>query len=254
MGLTRRPFQGVWNIIRFNRHFYLWAIGLILCLFLLKNLLGVSFHLYLDILSLLILGPTTISLLTSFYVYDLSGLYKMEWLEGIPLESKNKMVNIHAGFDETSAALREKFPDAEWLVFDFYDHSKHTEISIQRARKALPPLPDTREVSTHRMPLENNCVDAIFVILAAHEIRKASDRHEFFRELARILKRNGKIIVAEHLRNVPNFLTYNIGFFHFFSEDSWYRLFKKAGLKVDRTIGITPFIKSFVLQKHGTSS
>ena len=59
------------------------------------------------------------SLLVSWYVYDLSNLYKLSWL--FPNNDNIKIVNIHAGFDETSVLLSAKFPNAELIVFDFYD-------------------------------------------------------------------------------------------------------------------------------------
>ena len=53
-----------------------------------------------------------------------------------------RIVNIHAGFDETSVMLKEKFPACELIVFDFYDPAKHTEVSIQDGRtKGLPAFP-----------------------------------------------------------------------------------------------------------------
>ncbi len=40
----------------------------------------------------------------------------------------------------------------------------------------------------------------------------------FFNELNRVLKPNGQIVVTEHLRDLNNFLAYNIGFFHFLQD------------------------------------
>ena len=57
---------------------------------------------------LLLMGATLLSLLVSFYVYDLSGLYQMKWSGECPACAC--IVNIHAGFDETSVLLKEKFP------------------------------------------------------------------------------------------------------------------------------------------------
>lgn len=57
----------------------------------------------------------------------------------------------------------------------------------------------------------------------------------------------------EHLRNTPNFLAYNIGFFHFYSKAIWLKNFNTAKLKLVKEIKHTPFISIFVLEKNGTA-
>lgn len=254
MELKRKPFQGVWNIIRFNWHFYLLSIGAILLTLLLIYFIDEPYRFYLKVMCLLVVGTTLISLLVSFYVYDLSGLYNFEWLDQLDVSAQNKIVNINAGFDETSVLLKEKFKNSELIVFDFYDPSKHTEISIERARKAYPPYPGTIQVETSNIPLTDNLVDFIFVILSAHEIRNIEERIVFFKGLNRSLKPKGQIIVVEHLRDLPNFLAYNIGFFHFHSKNAWGKTFEGAELEILKELKITPFISTFILKKHGATA
>ncbi|MGI8467634.1 MAG: class I SAM-dependent methyltransferase [Pyrinomonadaceae bacterium] len=249
MEQMRKPFQGVWNVVRFNWHFYLLSgIGLLL-VFLLSNFLNAPFRLFSRILFFLAVAVTSISLIVTYYVYDLSSLYELSWLKDLRRKENSKIVNINAGFDETSALLQTRYKDAELEVFDFYNPLKHTEISIKRARKAYPPFPNTKQISTNVIPLEDNSVDKIFAVLSAHEIRDKNERSNFFQELHRILKPKGQIIVTEHLRDTANFLAYSIGFFHFHSKRAWLETFQKAGLKIEREIKITPFISTFILEK-----
>jgi len=250
----RKPFQGVWNIIRFNWHFYLLSLGISLLLILFSNYISENYSIYITILCLLIIGTTIISLLVSYYVYDLSGLYKMKWLDELNRIENSRIININAGFDETSSLLKNKFPGAALTVLDFYDPAKHTEASIKRARKAYPPFPDTIRINTSDIPLQENSADLIFATLAAHEIINEEERNTFFFEMNRVLKNDGRIIVTEHLRDFPNFLAYTIGFFHFIPKSSWRRTFGKTGLKVSEEIKNTPFITTFILEKHGTAS
>ena len=164
------------------------------------------------------------------------------------------LINITAGFDETSHLLEERFHDCELSILDFYDPSKHTEISIQRARNALPPHPKTQEIKTSRLPFEAQSVNKVFLILSAHEIRNPTERTEFFRELNRILKLGGRIVLTEHLRDIPNYFAYNIGALHFHSESTWRENFRDAELKISKRFNITPFITTFILEKNGNSS
>jgi ubiquinone/menaquinone biosynthesis C-methylase UbiE len=197
---------------------------------------------------------TAISLGVSLYIYDLSGLYNIRWLSHIPVHHAPVIVNINAGFDETSEILKQAFPQAKLLVYDFYNPLKHTEISIKRARKAYPPFEGTIAVTTTALPLPNNYADYLLLIFAAHEIRDDAERAEFFRDLQRVLKPDGELIVLEHLRDTQNFLAYNIGAFHFLSLKSWYSTFNSAGLQLQRQDKITPFITKFTLTKHGSKS
>lgn len=250
MEKMRKPFQGVLNIIRFNWHFYALSIGFLLFFFVLSYEYQ-SLHNYLWIASIAMLWLNVISLSVSYYVYDLSALYDFKWLD--IQEAEGKIINISAGFDETSAILRKKFLGAELIVLDFYDPTIHTEVSIKRARKAYPIFPGTQSVESVNLPLKKNSADKIFVILSAHEIRNKHERIFFFKELKRLIKPTGQIFIVEHLRDTANFLAYNIGFFHFYSKSTWSEVFHSAELKIQNEIKITPFISTFILEKNGNT-
>lgn len=254
MEIKRSPVQGVLNIIRFNWHFYVFALVLFALLFFALDSVAPGYQIWLRIIFIAAVITTIISLLVSSYIYDLSALYKLTWLDEVLRNTPATIVNINAGFDETSVLLKRKFPSAELFVFDFYDPVQHTEISIERARKAYPPFPNAQQVTTKHLPLNENSVDATFAILAAHEIRNDEERVLFFTELRRVIKPAGQIIVVEHLQDVANFLAYNIGFCHFHRHSAWQQTFAKAGLHLQLERKITPFISAFVLKKNGTAS
>ena len=89
---------------------------------------------------------------------------------------------------------------------------------------------------------------------AINEIRQEAERTVFFKELHRILNPQGQIIVTEHLRDLPNFLAYTIGFFHFIAKHSWFKTFENAQLTLQQELKITPFISTFILDTNGTAS
>ncbi|AFM05037.1 methylase involved in ubiquinone/menaquinone biosynthesis [Bernardetia litoralis DSM 6794] len=246
----RKSYEGVWNIIRFNYHFYLLAIAALIILGCLSIFLTSDYSIFAVLILISTLITTLNSLLVSFYIYDISDLYKLNWLDKIDKTSilNKKIINIHAGFDETSHLLAEKFPTAQLSVFDFYDAEKHTEISIKRARKVYAPYPKTKSIQTTNLSISDKSIDTIFLFLAAHEIRNSDERTQFFKELKRICKKTGQIILVEHLRDIPNFLAYTIGFLHFFSSDSWLKNFQEADLSLINRFKITPFITVFILK------
>jgi len=247
--VMRKPYQGVLNIVRFNWHFYLIAIAIVFVLLLTSVFSDkMIFWISISFASGTII-VTLVSLCVSYYVYDRSALYNFSWVKEISEHTPESIVNIHAGFDETSSMLKKNFPAANLNVYDFYDPNKHTEISIERARTAYPPFEGTLKISTSSLPAEESSIDAIFNIFALHEIRVRTERINFLKLQVEALRNEGRCIVVEHLRDVPNFLAYNIGFLHFFPEREWSVNFFQAGLKIERKFKITPFISVFILKK-----
>ncbi|TAF34993.1 MAG: methyltransferase [Cytophagales bacterium] len=255
--LKRRAFEGTWNVVRFNWHFYVLFsllstfIWFFLCspwaaLLPAKGqvLLGCAWGL--GFLSMLL------SLAVSWYVYDYSPLYTFNWLK-IKTLPNGLLLNIHAGFDETSFLLQKQFPLAQVQALDFYDPQLHTELSIKRARKVYPPYPNTLSIKTQSIDWPSQSTAHIFLILSAHEMRKSDERVVFFTELSRLLTEEGEMVVVEHLRDVPNFLAYNLGFFHFHSSKTWLETFKNARLQLSNSYRITPFLQVYHLKKHGAT-
>jgi len=250
----RKSHQGVWNIVRFNWHFYVLAIVMSLGALGLSFLTSALIQYLLLFTAFMIVFTSIVSLLVSYYVYDCSNLYKLKFLDQLIILPEENLVNIHAGFDETSVLLKEKFKTVSLSVLDFYDPHKHTEVSIKRARKAYPPFPNTQKTTTHQLPLKTASVDVITLIFSVHEIRDADEREVFFKELYRVLKPTGKIIIVEHLRDVPNFLAYTIGFLHFYSKNTWLPLFTKTNFTLEKEQKVTPFVSSFTLNKNAITS
>lgn len=253
MERVRGPYQGIGNVVRFNWHFYVFAVIMLLALAIAAYFLPG----WLQVLSIISwIGAfllTTVSLVVTYWVYDLSNLYTLYWLDSISINPGDHVVNINAGFDETSELLKLKFPKANLTVLDFYDPEKHTEVSIKRARKAYPPYPGTLTIETTHTPLHENSVDCIIATLAAHEIRDNNERVRFLKEVYRVLKPDGRVVVTEHLLDAANFIAYNFGAFHFHAKATWLANFKAAGFTLHQEIKTTPFISTFILSKNGTT-
>jgi SAM-dependent methyltransferase len=250
MVIARSRFQGVVNILRFNWHFYVGAI-LLLC-----GLLFASDYLVQPLQTLVYLAicisiiTIAVSLLVSYYVYDYSKIYDLKWIADA---DHSDILNINAGFDETTDILRHKFPNARITSCDFYNEHKHTEISIKRARLAYPPADDVIKTETCLLPFADNSFNKVLAIFSAHEIRNDEERVAFFKELSRVTKPSGQILVTEHLRDISNFLAYTVGFMHFFSKESWKDTFRKSHLNIVEEIKTTAFVTTFILVKNGAA-
>lgn len=243
---ARKPFQGVLNILSFNRHFYFIGMGVLIVLLFLANLFQLPPYVFWLIFVAFFYG-LIMPLIVSAYVYDFSGYYYFRWLRKVINGEKEvkQIVNINAGFDETSFILDDNFPKAEIKVFDFYNAKRHTEPAIVRARKVSHVFPNTQVISSDHIPMEDNSVDIVFLLSAVHEIRSNKEKAIFLKECHRICKPDGQVIMVEHLRDFPNFLAFTIGFTHFFSKATWRKAFQRAGFSSFEEIKFTPFMSIF---------
>jgi len=87
------------------------------------------------------------------------------------------------------------------------------------------------------------------LLLSAHELRRHDDRVTLLRETARVVAPAGRIVVAEHLRDLANFLAFGPGFLHFHSAATWRRAFAGAGLIVEKRFRVTRFVAVYVLRR-----
>ena len=159
------------------------------------------------------------------------------------------LANIHAGLDETSDLLQAQFPGAQLRVFDIFDAREMPEPSIARARELSLRIDATEPVDWRALPAADGEFDVVFLIFAAHELRSLDSRMTFFRELARVVKPSGKLVLIEHLRDLPNFLAFGPGFLHFFPRRQWLAASASAALQRDREFSITPFVRVFVFRR-----
>lgn len=242
----RKPFQGVLNILSFNRHFYFFGLLVLTLLIISRLYINWSNTIFWIVVIIFIYG-LVMPLIVSAWVYDFSGYYKFKWLDPLvkKREAPKEIANIHAGFDETSFILKEKFPGSDLKVFDFYNYKRHTEPAIVRARRVSWHYPNTQVITSNSIPLTEASLDYVFLLSAVHEIRSNEEKVEFLKECYRVCKPEGKVIMVEHIRDLPNFIAFTVGFTHFFSRSTWKKAFKSAGFTNCEERKFTPFMSVF---------
>ena len=246
-----QSFKVVLQILAFNWTFY--ALGALVVFVV--TLISIRFTIP-PTLKLVLYPATAVtlfwmmsSLLISHYVYDRSQLYQWDWLAPLFEKPPAHWANIHAGLDQTTAALERLFPDPARKVLDIYSASRMTEPSIRRARRSGSGAQHAEQADPSSLPVRDSECDAVFLIFAAHELRNRPDRHKLFLEVSRSLRAGGHVILVEHLRDWANFLAYGPGAFHFHSRKEWHASWCATGLGVEKEICITPFVRSFILKK-----
>jgi ubiquinone/menaquinone biosynthesis C-methylase UbiE len=245
---SRGPFDGVLQILRYNWSLYVAAIfgSAVVVGFVLVT------HPPTVLAGLLILGAIAalfwlaLSLAVSHYVYDRSDLYRWQWIRERIAPNPGHVVNVHAGLDETSLALQEMYPAAEVTILDIYDPAEMPEPSIARARREARSLLASVKADFRKLPLQAGSADLATVIFVAHELRRPASKEAFFRELARVIKPGGRVLLVEHLRDAWNLLAFGPGAFHFFPRSEWLRVADATGFRLSQEISRTVFVRAFV--------
>jgi SAM-dependent methyltransferase len=239
------------QIVRFNWPFYAAAVlALIASAGIIPRLPGTPWiRMPVYAMTGLIAMWLAASLVASWVVYDRSRLMRWDWvLQALGFDPVS-WINIHAGLDESTPALRTLFKDARGRVFDIFDPGEMTEPSIAQARRLSRNAVEAEPADFHRLPLATGTVDAALLLLSAHELRSDEARTALFTELRRVLGPGGRIVIAEHLRNWANFAAFGPGFLHFHSRRTWTRCFARTRFDIHTEFPITPFVRVFVLRR-----
>ncbi len=247
--IERGPWQGMLTIARLNWPYYAAALAaMVLSAVSGFWLAGVGERLVCGAIFLAAAWFVFGSLGVSHLVYDRSDLYRLGWLaRALKGSKRGRFICCHCGFDDFAPALRERLGEGEWLILDHYRPQQMTEASIRRARWLFPPSSDARPADFDHWPVETNSAELVFGVLAIHELRSEEERRRWFGEARRCLNKDGRIILAEHLRDFANFFAFGPGFLHFHSRASWRRAWERAGFRAVEEFSITPWIRVFVL-------
>ena len=237
-------FKGVSQIVRFNWPFFACATFSVLLALGITPLLPDKFQLWVWAAVAIGSASVVLSLIASWYAYDLTQPYSFKYLSGQPA----RIANIHAGFDESSLALKQRFPGSSIDTFDFYDPKKHTEASIRRARSRLQHPCQQHVFAQTTYQLGMISFDAICLIFAAHEIRDSAERIAFFHALKTAMKPMGYLYVVEHLLDWRNALVYSMGSLHFYTEKTWKNTFSQAGWKIVSRKQVNGLVVCYQLQ------
>ena len=246
--LGQSPFKGMLDIWHYNRPQYINAAWVILLVAAVNSFAPFPLIIRRGLWVGCILAAywSLASLVVSHWVYDRSELMRLHWLEALFPQASERILNLHAGVDDSSVRLREIFHAAEIVTADFFDAALMNEPSIHRARKLRGADPKA-VVSHRRLPYETASFHLVSVIFAAHELRTPAERRALLGECRRVLLPEGRILVVEHLRDVPNFIAFGPGFLHFHSAGAWKQDFAAAGLHVVTERSITPFVGATLL-------
>jgi SAM-dependent methyltransferase len=170
-----------------------------------------------------------------------------QWLRDRLRSAPPRWLNIHAGLDESTETLARMYPGSAHAVLDIYDGREMTEASIARARRIHTDRHPALPAGLGALPFPEATQDAVFLLFAAHEVRRHERRVTLLREAGRVLATEGRIVLVEHLRDWKNFVAFGPGFLHFYSRREWLHAAAEAKLAVEQESCVTPFVRCLVL-------
>ena len=191
-------------------------------------------------ISILIVLNILMSLFASYKLYDQSNLYKPEKLfKRIPFTKNDKGILLHASFDPISRKLENLIEPENLKIYNLYGNRHEDDTSIKISNKVFPPHPNQINIDPTNFKDQSDSIDYIFAITSAHEILTQEKRVKFFKEVKRIMKPNGTLILCEQMRNFINFLFFNVGAFHFVTFKDWEEAITESGMKITKKEKLT---------------
>lgn len=247
----RAGVEGVFNIVRFNWPRYATALVAAVGALVIATVTPATpaVRMALPITALIAACWGLASLAVSHFVYARSGADKWDWLLDLLPSRPQRWANVHAGLDQTTPVLRQLLPHSHGVVIDLFDPALMTERSIRRARR-LCGSSDADYRGLRSLPhVGARSFDTVFLLRAARGLRRPRDRDELFRQLHRLVRPRGYVVLVEHMGDRVNFLAFGPGFLHFYPRHEWLRLAAQHGFAVDAERRVTPFLRAFVLRR-----
>jgi hypothetical protein len=217
--------------------------GLVLALLMIGAGLVLGWQLLIALgLVLLIAGVLLLwtALWTAHRLYDSGGLQIAEVLFDMSqAQATDPIACIDLGLRRQAIVLSRHLTTGRITVIDVYNPQLTTSAGVARARQqAEPALTDPRLIwydgSINLLPLPDSSVMAVFLPQILSEFSQHGDRLTLLRETKRILKSNGRILVAEQSGSRLNWLRLGPGVSRLQPAEQWRDLLVEAGFEVRR--------------------
>jgi len=178
-------------------------------------------------------------LVTTFFVFDWGQQREYDRLAELGDVAKaNVVIDITCGKLRGSRGLLPHHRSGHYFLIDVYDSAKMNDPALGRARAMEPPLLSERRIyrrpgQPDRLPVPHRWADVIYCNFSLHEIQDATEREALFAEFTRVLKPEGRLLIAEQGRDLLNLFAFGPGAFSFFAPATWVRHMTRAGLVIE---------------------
>jgi SAM-dependent methyltransferase len=195
-------------------------------------------------------------LIGAFIAYDWGQSREYERLAELGnIPEANVVIDVTAGKLRGSRGLLPLLKGGHYFVVDIFDPAKMADQALRRARRMEPPLEADRRIYKRRatpdtLPIPHRWADVVYCSFSLHELNEAADRDAIFKEFHRILKPDGKLVMAEHGRDWLNFLAFGPAMLSFFSPATWRDHLDRAEFEVKHYERWRGLVHLWVAQKE----
>lgn len=179
------------------------------------------------------------SVAASWWVYDLSELYRWTWLPRTVRHEPRHIIVMHAGLDEASEPVSRTWPMAAVSSLDVHGGLGRTTASLRLARRDAGRDAEAHHEAHGQLATDT---DLVVIFLAAHELRSRTARVELMRRIHHSLVVGGRLVLVEHVRDLSNAVVFGPAIGHFYPVREWRDAIGRGGLDLVAEERITPFI------------
>ena len=155
------------------------------------------------------------------------------------IRSRSHFIYIGLGLRYQPVSLSRRLTTGKITIIDVYNPQWTTNRSLVRWRAQMPHPPNDPRVTwldsnIHLLPVPDATVDTVMICQILSEFWQKGDRITLLKEIHRILKPNGQLLIAEQVRTQTNWLTLGPAAVQLSPTTYWIQLLKESGFMVQK--------------------
>ena len=180
------------------------------------------------------------ALWTAHRLYDTDGLQSDDLLFAMSqAQPTDNLANIDLGLRQQAIMLSRHLTTGRITVIDVYNPQLATSAGLARARLQAPSTKQDPRLTwsdghISLLPLPDASVTAVFMSQVLSEFGQHGDRQTLLREIRRILKPSGRLLVTEQTASWLNWLLVGTSSAKLQPAEYWRELLLEAGFDIHR--------------------